>query len=132
MSLSPALMDGKNFNRYTFRTCLNTHVFGEGMAYYFARRPEKKFYILNQDYSYGHDMAEGFKRGLKKHKPDAVIVGEAYHPLFLKDFAPYLTKVQGAGAEVIFSGDWDAGRTDNVETGRGNGDETSHCKHLYR
>lgn len=106
MSLSPALMDGKNFNRYAFRTCLDTNMIGEAMAYYFARRPEKKFYILNQDYSYGHDMAEGFKKGLAKHKPDAVIVGEAYHPLFLKDFAPYLTKVQGSGAEVIFSGDW--------------------------
>ncbi|MCK9274798.1 MAG: ABC transporter substrate-binding protein [Syntrophales bacterium] len=106
MSLSPSLMDGTNFNRYAFRTCLDSNMFGEAMAYYFSKRPEKKFYILNQDYSYGHDMAQGFKAGLKKHNPDAVIVGEAFHPLFLKDFAPYLTKVQGAGAEVIFSGDW--------------------------
>ena len=38
-------------------------------------------------------------------------MGEDYHPLFLKDFAPYLTKIQAAGAQVIYTGDWlpDAG-----------------------
>ena len=43
------------------------------------------------------------KNSLKKYKPDAEIVGEEYHPLFLKDFAPYLTKIQGSGAEVLIS-----------------------------
>ena len=38
--------------------------------------------------------------------PDAKIVGEDYHPLFNKDFAPYMTKVKASGAEVIFTGDW--------------------------
>ncbi len=105
-SLSVALLDAKNFNRYTFRSCLNTETFGLAMAYYYSKRPEKKFYILNQDYSYGHELAAIFKAALKKYNPDAVVVGEAFHPLFLKDFAPYITKVQGAGAEVIFTGDW--------------------------
>ena len=105
-SLSIALLNGKNFNRYSFRSCLNTETFGLAMAYYYSKRPEKKFYIMNQDYSYGHELAGVFKAGLKKYYPDAEVVGEAFHPLFLKDFAPYITKVQGSGAEVIFTGDW--------------------------
>lgn len=106
-SLSDDLMNGKNFNRYTFRTYWNTTMAGVGMAYFFSQRPERRFYLFCQDYLYGHDLAQAFREGLKKYKPNAEIVGEAYHPLWAKDFAPYLTKIKGSGAEVIFTGDWE-------------------------
>jgi ABC-type branched-subunit amino acid transport system substrate-binding protein len=51
-------------------------------------------------------LADGFKKGLKEYYPDAQIVGEDYHKLFLTDFAPYLEKIKASGAEVIFTGDW--------------------------
>ncbi|MCK9273579.1 MAG: ABC transporter substrate-binding protein [Syntrophales bacterium] len=102
---SDELMNGANFNRYTFRVRQNTSMLG-ALGYYYAQRPEKKFYILCQDYAFGHAWADAVKDNLKKHKPDAEIVGEEYHPLFLKDFAPYLTKVLGSGAEVILSANW--------------------------
>jgi len=105
-SYSDELMDGRNFNRYTFRPCLNTTMIGDAMAYFLSQRPERRFYILCQDYLFGHALAEAFKKGLKKYKPKAEIVGEAYHPLWAKDFAPYLTKIKGSRAEVIFTGDW--------------------------
>lgn len=104
---SDSLMDGKNFNRYTFRVRQNTSMFS-ALGYFYSKRPENKFYILNQDYSFGHAFADAFKKGLKQYKPDAVIVGEEYHPLFLKDFAPYLTKIQGSNADVIVTSDWGA------------------------
>ena len=49
--------------------------------------------------------------GLKEFYPEAQIVGEDYHKLFLTDFAPYLTKIKASGAEVVWTGDWhpDAG-----------------------
>ena len=78
------------------------------MAYYYGntRKKEKKFYILCQDYSFGRSMAEGFKKGLKEYFPEAQIVGEDYHKLFLMDFAPYLEKIKASGAEVIYTADW--------------------------
>jgi ABC-type branched-subunit amino acid transport system substrate-binding protein len=105
---SDYLMDAKHFNRYTFQTIPRNSTFGQAGAYYYGkiRNQEKKFYILDQDYSYGHAMAEEFKKGLKKYFPQAEIVGEDYHPLFAKDFAPYVTKIKASGAEVIFTGDW--------------------------
>lgn len=106
LSLSEPLMDAKNFSRYVFRTTITTKSVGRGLAYFYSKRPENKFYILNQDYSYGHNMSESFKTALQKYKPEAQIVGEDHHPLFIKDFAPYITKIQASGAEVIFSGDW--------------------------
>ena len=104
---SDQLMDGRNFNRYTFRACWTTTMAAQGLAYFFSQRPERRFYLFCQDYLFGHDLAEAFKKGLKKYKPNAEIVGEDYHPLWTKDFAPYLTKIKGSQAEVIVTGDWD-------------------------
>ena len=112
-ALSDELMDATNFTRYAFMTSWTTGQFGRNLAYYYGqiRKKEKKFYILCQDYMFGHSLAQGFKEGLKEYYPEAQIVGEDYHKLFLTDFAPYLTKIKAAGAEVIFTGDWlpDAG-----------------------
>ena len=107
-SLSDDLYDAQNFSRYSFMTSFSTEQIGRAFAYYYGqiRKKEKKFYILCQDYLFGHQMAEGFKKGLKEYYPEAVIVGEDYHRLFLTDFAPYLTKIKASGAEVIYTGDW--------------------------
>ena len=106
-ALSDELYDAQNFTRYSFMTSFQTSQIGRAAAYYYGqRKKEKKFYILCQDYLFGHSMAKGFKDGLKKYYPEAEIVGEDYHKLFLTDFAPYLTKVKASGAEVIYTGDW--------------------------
>ncbi|KPK94744.1 MAG: hypothetical protein AMJ94_01010 [Deltaproteobacteria bacterium SM23_61] len=107
-ALSDELYDATNFNRYSFMSSFSTDQIGRGHAYYYGqvRKKEKKFYILCQDYLFGHQMADGFKHGLKLYYPDAKIVGEDYHKLFLTDFAPYLTKIKASGAEVIYTGDW--------------------------
>ncbi|RJQ79801.1 MAG: branched-chain amino acid ABC transporter substrate-binding protein [Desulfobacteraceae bacterium] len=102
------LMDSKHFNRYTFMTVYSSNQVGESLAYYYGqiRKKEKKFYILCQDYSWGRAVADSFKQGLKKFHPEAEIVGEDYHALFLTDFAPYMSKIKASGAEVIVTGDW--------------------------
>ena len=106
-ALSDELYDAKNFTRYSFMTSFQTSQIGRAAAYYYSqRKKEKKFYILCQDYLFGHSMAQGFKDGLKQYYPEAEIVGEDYHKLFLTDFAPYLTKIKASGAEAIYTGDW--------------------------
>jgi len=107
-ALADELQDATNFSRYAFMTTMQTDQVGRGLAYYYGqiKKQEKKFYILCQDYSFGHGMAEGFKKGLKEFYPDAQLVGEDYHKLFLTDFAPFLEKVKASGAEVVYTGDW--------------------------
>ncbi|MBW1925326.1 MAG: ABC transporter substrate-binding protein [Deltaproteobacteria bacterium] len=107
-ALSDELYDARNFTRYSFMTSFQTNQIGRAAAYYYGqiRKKEKKFYILCQDYLFGHSMAEGFKEGLKLYYPQAQLVGEDYHKLFLTDFAPYLTKIKASGAEVVYTGDW--------------------------
>ncbi len=107
-AMSDELYNAENFTRYSFMMCWSTHQVGAALAYYYGqiRKKEKKFYILCQDYLAGHSLADGFKAGLKEYYPDAQIVGEDYHKLFLTDFAHYLTKINASGADVIFTGDW--------------------------
>lgn len=108
IALSDELMDAKNFSRYAFMTCYSTSQIGRTAAYYYGqiRKKEKKFYVLCQDYLFGHSLAEGFLKGMKEYYPDGQIVGEDYHKLFLTDFAPFLTKIKASGADAIYTGDW--------------------------
>lgn len=108
VALSDELMDAQNFNRYAFMTAPGTSQIGRAMAYYYGkvRKKETKFYILGQDYLFGHSMAKGFREGLKEYYPEAELVGEDYHKLLLTDFAPYISKIKNSGAEVIYTGDW--------------------------
>ena len=107
-TLAADFQDATNFSRYNFMTSASTDQVARSWAYYYGqiRKKEKKFYILCQDYSYGHDIGEGFKKGLKEYYPEAQIVGEDYHKLFLTDFAPYMTKIKASGADVIVTGNW--------------------------
>ena len=101
-------LTGKDFTPYQFRVCLSTAQQSGALAAYFATKPYKKYYILNQDYAFGHDVAEAFKKAMKRMKPDWELVGEDYHPIGAKDMAPYISKVIASGAEVMITGDYGA------------------------
>ena len=107
ISLSEDLQDANNWTPYVFSTWWQTNMVGKSFAYFYSqRKKEKKFFLLNQDYLYGHQMADSFKAALKEFYPEAQVVGEDYHKIFNTDFAPYLTKIKASGAEVIFTGNW--------------------------
>ncbi len=97
---------GKEFNEHMFRIMFTAHSLNSALAQYMATKPYRKYYILCQDYAAGHDYAETFKKELKVHLPGAKIVGEDYHPIGHKDYAPYITKVQAAGADAVYSGSY--------------------------
>ena len=67
----------------------------------------KSVYLINQDYLFGQTLQRETKEYLAKLRPDIKIVGEELIPLGkVKDFSPYVTKVQGAGAEALITGNW--------------------------
>ncbi len=80
----------------------------EALTSYIKDQPQvKKFYLLDQDYSYGHDMSKYFQKYLKEKRPDAQIVGDVFVPIGqVKDFAPYVAKIKESGADAIMSGNW--------------------------
>ena len=99
-------LTGKNFNKYTFRTCFTTTNRARAYAEFFKTKPWRKFYLMNQDYAFGHAVADDFKKVITKEIPDAKIVGEDFAPIGQKDFGPYISKILASGAEIIFTGNY--------------------------
>jgi len=104
-----ASITGAAFTPYTFRCCLNTDQHSAVLVVYMVKKyPQfKKYYIICQDYAFGREAAEGFRKKFEQIKPPgARIVGEIFHPIACKDFAPYITAIMASGAEVLLSGNW--------------------------
>lgn len=67
----------------------------------------KKVFLLNQNYSHGHQVAKFAKENLARKRPDVQIVGEDLHPLAqVRDFAPYIAKIKASGADTVITGNW--------------------------
>jgi len=104
-----ASITGSQFDRYTFRCCMNTDQHSATLVAYMVKKyPQfKKYYIICQDYAFGREAAEGFRKKFEQVKPEgARIVGEIFHPIACKDFAPYISAIMASGAEVVLSGNW--------------------------
>ncbi len=67
----------------------------------------QKIYLINQDYSLGHQTSADAKNTLSKIRPDVQIVGDELHPVGqIKDFSPYVSKIAESGADAIFTANW--------------------------
>ncbi len=74
-----------------------------------ADKSIKKVYIIGQDYSYGKAVAGGTVAFLKALRPDIKVVGNELHPIGkVKDFTPYVKKIQTSGADAVVTGNWGA------------------------
>ena len=66
-----------------------------------------RIYLLNQDYAFGQAVARAGRAMINKKRPDIQIVGDDLHPLGkVKDFAPYVAKINAAGADAVITGNW--------------------------
>ena len=109
---------GNDFNPYVFRTTPSTGQRAAATISYLAKYTKfRKYYILCMDFSLGREGGEDFKKNLKKKIPDAQLVGEDYHPLALKDFAPYVNKVIASGAEVVLTTNYGPDLGNLIKTG---------------
>ena len=67
----------------------------------------KRVYLLNQDYSFGHDVSTLARAALAARRPDIGIVGDEFHPIGrVKDFTPYIAKLRASGADAVITGNW--------------------------
>jgi branched-chain amino acid transport system substrate-binding protein len=100
-------LTGQNFSPYIFRTDANVAILSKTMAMYVGKQKNlKKAYMVNMDYSFGHDVANFYERFVKEIAPDTQILGKDFHPMFNKDFAPYISKVKASGADYLLTCNW--------------------------
>jgi branched-chain amino acid transport system substrate-binding protein len=78
----------------------------------------QKIAIIAQDYSFGHEAVDAFKKKLLQLNPSAKIVAELFHPTGTKDFAPYASQLVAAAPDVIFTSNWGNDLTLLLKQGR--------------
>jgi len=91
-----------------FRFDANTDMKMEAMTTFMKDRPQiKNVYLINQNYSHGHQVSRVAKELLAKKRPDVKIVGDDLHPLGqVRDFSPYIAKMRAANADTVITGNW--------------------------
>ena len=106
-AVDPALTNDK-CNFYHFRFDADVDMKMQAMTNFMATQKSiKKVYLINQDYSFGQSVAKAARAMLTAKRPDIQIVGDDLHPLGkVKDFAPYVAKIQAAGADAVITGNW--------------------------
>jgi branched-chain amino acid transport system substrate-binding protein len=106
-AVDPAMTNSKcDFWHFSFDA--NSDMKMEALTTFLAKDPHvKKVYLINQDYSFGHDVSRSAREDLKRKRPDIEIVGDDFHPLAkVKDFSPYASKIKAAGADTVITGNW--------------------------
>lgn len=105
-AVDPALTNDK-CNYWHFRVDADTTMKMKALAHFIKSQPSKNFYLMNQNYSHGHQVAEFFKKYIAEEKPDSKIAGEDFTALGqVKDFAPYVAKIKASGADSVVTGNW--------------------------
>lgn len=91
---------------YVFRTASHTDFEGDAIGQVVKRLGAKTICDIQLDYAYGHDLAAGIEKGLKRHAPGAKKVLDLRAKLGATDYNVFITQIMGAGCEVVTSGLW--------------------------
>lgn len=106
-AVDPDLTNSK-CSYWHFRLDADTSMKMEALTTFMKEQSDiKKVYLINQNYSHGHQVAKYAKENLARKRPDVQIVGEDLHPLAqVRDFAPYIAKIKASGADTVITGNW--------------------------
>ena len=106
-AVDPDLTNSK-CSYWHFRLDADTSMKMEALTTYMKDLPEvKKVYLINQNYSHGHQVSKFAKEMMQRKRPDVQFVGDDLHPLAqVRDFAPYIAKIKASGADTVITGNW--------------------------
>ncbi len=83
----------------TFRICNTGAMQGNAMAGPLINKIGKKYYVIAQDYAFGHALQEGLAKAAAK--VGGVSVGVEFFPLGTTDYSAILIKARAANPDVI-------------------------------
>ena len=111
-AVDPSLTNEK-CSYWHFRFDADTSMKMEALTTFVKDQPDiKKVYLINQNYSHGHQVVKFAKETLARKRPDIQIVGDDLTPLAqTRDFAPYIAKIKASGADTVLTGNWSSDLT---------------------
>ena len=96
-----ARITGENGNRYVFSMNENTAMVGRAAAAGLAKLPYTRYWIAGDDYEYGHAVADGVWKNLKKLKPGVKLLGQSWWKVGEPDFTPYITAMLAEKPQAV-------------------------------
>ena len=96
-----ANITGAKGHRYVFGMNENTAMAGKAAAAGLAKKPYVKYWIAGDDYEYGHAIADGVWKNLKKLKPEVQLLGESWWKVGEPDFTPHITSILAAKPDAV-------------------------------
>lgn len=96
-----AKITGAKGHRYVFSVTENTALAGKAAAVGLAQKPYMKYWIAGDDYEYGHAIADGVWKNLKKMKPNVTLLGQSWWKVGEPDFTPYITAILSAKPDAV-------------------------------
>ncbi len=94
---------GEKGHRYVFNTNENTMMIGKATALALAKKPYTKYWIMGEDYEFGHACADAIWANLKAARPDVRLLGQSWRKVGETDLAPYITPALNAQPDCIIS-----------------------------
>jgi branched-chain amino acid transport system substrate-binding protein len=94
---------GEKGNRYVFNTNENTMMIGRAAALALAKKPYIKYWIMGEDYEFGHACADALWSSLKAQKPEVQLLGQSWRKAGETDLAPYIIPAMDAKSDCIIS-----------------------------
>jgi len=93
---------------YVFRTKAHQALDGVAAArYILALKPGVKTIAgINQDYAWGRDSWDTFKRAMQKLKPDVQVAAELWPKIFAGEYTAEISRLLAAKPDVIHSSFW--------------------------
>jgi branched-chain amino acid transport system substrate-binding protein len=96
----------QKFNDYTFSVVPNTGMEGRANAIAAAKLPYTKYYLIGPDYEFGHSQLAAFKTKLTQLNSGVTFAGEDYPKLGATDYSSYISKIQAAKPDIIYSAEF--------------------------
>ena len=98
-------MTGELFSKNFFRSTTNAEITSRAAAITMNKYYPNvtKWATISPDYEYGHNTWEIFMKQMKELNPNFTVVKEAFPPFLSPSFQSYITSVQGAQPEGLFS-----------------------------
>jgi ABC-type branched-subunit amino acid transport system substrate-binding protein len=99
-------LTGASCSANTFNVVQSAAMDVNQIGHALGKLPAKKWAIIAEDYSTGHDSATGFTAAVQK--AGGQVVKTVYAPLGTTDFASYISQLASSGADGLFAVEYGA------------------------
>lgn len=91
-----------------FRIDADTAMKTQALVTYLTQdTPWRRIALLNQNYAHGQQVSGWFRRKADEAGDGLEVVSDDLHPAFiLRDFTPWVRRVQASGAQALVTGNW--------------------------